>query len=127
MLNRCKELFKRQTANKLGGLEINKIFFLSVAFLFLLVGCGGGTPPLSPPVAQKAPSVEKKKPEPVQVSEKAEKKEPEKKEQVEFAYNPKGKPDPFKPFFQLPRDKRSYFLSTLPLPSCFDILQIIFN
>jgi len=107
MLNRCKGLFKRQTANKLGGLEMKKIIFLSAAFLFVLASCGGGTAPLSPPVVQKAPSVKKEKAEPVQVPEKAEKKELEQKKQVEFAYNPTGRPDPFKPFFQLTRDKRS--------------------
>jgi type IV pilus assembly protein PilP len=107
MLNRCKELFKKEKTNKLGGLEMSKIIFLSVAFIFLVVGCGGGTPPLSPPEARKAPLLEKKKPEPVQVSEKAEKKGPEKKKEEEFSYNPTGKMDPFKPFFQLARDKRS--------------------
>lgn len=107
MLNRRKELFKRQKTKKFGGLEMKKIIFLTVAFIFLAVGCGGGTAPLSPPVAKNNPSVEKKKAELVQVPEKAEKKEPEQKIQVEFAYNPTGKPDPFKPFMQLTRGKRS--------------------
>ena len=122
MLSRCKELFKKEKTNNLGGLEMSKIIFLSVAFIFLVVGFGGGTPPLSPPVAKKAVSVEKKKAEPVQVPEKGEKKEPEKKKQEEFAYNPTGKPDPFKPFFQLTRDKRSKGLLT-PLQE-YDLSQL---
>lgn len=68
------------------------------AFLFLIAGCGGGSPPPSLPAKTKLPSVEKKKEEPAKV---AEKKEPDKKEEKEFTYNPQGKPDPFKPFIQL--------------------------
>jgi len=64
----------------------------------LIGACGGGTPSSSPPLKTKSPAVEKKKEEPAKV---AEKKEPEKKEEVEYSYNPAGKPDPFKPFIQL--------------------------
>ena len=122
MLNHCKELFKRQTANKLGGLEMKKVSFMLAGFLFLLVSCGGGTTPLSPPLVQKALSVEARKAKPVQVPGKAEKKEPEQKKQVEFAYNPTGKPDPFKPFFQLTPKKRSRGFLT-PLQE-YDLSQL---
>lgn len=122
MLNRCRELFKRQTGNKLGGLEMKKIIFLLAGFLFVLASCRGGTAPLSPPVVQKAFSVEKKKAKPVQVPEKAEKKEPEHKKEVEFAYNPTGKPDPFKPFFQLTPDNRSK--GPLPPLQEYDLSQL---
>jgi len=70
---------------------------LSIAFLFLIGGCGGSTPPSSLPSKSKSPSVEKKE-EPTKV---VEKKEAEKKEEAEYSYNPAGKPDPFKPFIQL--------------------------
>jgi type IV pilus assembly protein PilP len=70
---------------------------LSIAFLFLIGGCGGSTPPSSLPSKTKSPSVEKKE-EPTKV---VEEKEAEKKEEAEYSYNPAGKPDPFKPFIQL--------------------------
>jgi type IV pilus assembly protein PilP len=79
--------------NKIAVLGIT----LSIAFLFLIGGCGGSTPPSSLPAKTKSPSVEKKE-EPAKV---VEKKEAEKKEEAEYSYNPAGKPDPFKPFIQL--------------------------
>jgi len=89
---------KRRGAQKPQRSEVVRWWLsLSMAFLFLMAGCGGGTPP-SPPQKVKAPSVEKKK---VEAAKVAEKKEPEKKEEMEYAYNPVGKPDPFKPFIQL--------------------------
>jgi len=78
-------LIKMKKANNVRSLGGSKTIFLSVVFLFVLVICGGGTAPLSPPVVQKTSSVEKKKAKSVQVPEKAEKKMPEKKKQVEFA------------------------------------------
>lgn len=71
---------------------------VSMVVLFLAVGCGGGTPPSPTPGKGKSPLVERKK---TDVAKVAEKKEPEKKEEMEYAYNPAGKADPFKPFFQL--------------------------
>jgi type IV pilus assembly protein PilP len=71
---------------------------VSIAFLFGLAGCGGGTAPSSVPQKGKSPSIAKKKTEPAKV---AEKKELEKKEETEYTYNPVSKPDPFKPFIQL--------------------------
>lgn len=82
------------------SLRRNRIFsyVVSAAFLLFLVSCGGGTPPSSIPQKGKAATAERKKAEPTKV---ADKREPEKKEEGEYAYNPAGKPDPFKPFFQL--------------------------
>lgn len=71
---------------------------LSIAFLFFVAGCGGSSPPSSLPTKGKSPVVVKKKVEPVKP---AEKKELEKKEEMEYTYNPVGKPDPFKPFIQI--------------------------
>jgi type IV pilus assembly protein PilP len=102
-------------------LKRSKFIFLSVAFLFLLMACGGGAPP-PPPVKGKAPSAEKKKAEAVQVVEKVEKKEPEKKPE-EFAYNPVGKPDPFKPFIQLDQKGRVSSAHLTPLQK-YDISQL---
>ena len=88
-------------------LELNKMgdwwITVSIVFFFLIGGCGGGTPPSSLPKKTTTPSVEKKQggaPKAVEKKE-PEKKEPEKKEEVEYVYNPAGKPDPFKPFIQL--------------------------
>jgi len=71
---------------------------LSIVFLFLMGGCGEGTPPSSIPSKPKSPSVEKKKEGPTKVTEQ---KEPEKREEAEYSYNSAGKPDPFRPFIQL--------------------------
>jgi type IV pilus assembly protein PilP len=71
---------------------------ISAILLFLIGGCGGGTPPPSFPTKAKALAVQKRKEGPAKV---AETKEPEKKGEVEYSYNPIGKPDPFRPFIQL--------------------------
>ncbi len=73
----------------------NLLSILTVLLFWVLVGCGGSSPPSIP--AKKAPSLPAKK-EALKV---AEKKEVEKKEEPEYTYNPAGKPDPFKPFLQL--------------------------
>jgi len=86
--------FEKPERNRLGY----KWITLSIAFFFLIGGCGGGTPPSSLPLKTKAPTKGKKMEEPMKVTEK---KEPEKKEEVEYVYNPTGKPDPFRPFIQL--------------------------
>jgi len=103
--------------------ERNKIarwpITLSVVFLFLMGGCGGGTPPTSPPSRTKSPALEKKKEEPTKV---AEKKEPEKKEEAEYSYNAAGKPDPFKPFIQLASARGGSRTALTPLQK-FDISQ----
>ena len=97
---------------------------LSIAFLFLMEGCGGGAPPTSLPSKTKSPTVEKKREEPAKVAEKkeAEKKE-EKKEEVEYSYNPAGKSDPFKPFIQLASARGGSRAALTPLQK-FDISQL---
>ena len=77
----------------LGGL-------VSIAFLLLVVGCGGGTPTSSVPPKEKAPPAEKSKAPPPQVPATP---GAEKKQEKEFTYDPSGKGDPFKPFIQLGR------------------------
>ena len=120
-----RKLFQRKKATKrLPRPERNKIgcwcIALSIAFLFLMGGCGGGTPPISPPSKAKSPAVAKKKEEPTKV---AEKKEPEKKEEAaEYSYNPAGKPDPFKPFIQL-ASTRGTRTALTPLQR-FDVSQL---
>jgi len=105
-------------------LRRSKIILLavSVMFLFLVSGCGGGTTPPPAPKA-KTPVAEGKKAQPVQIAEKVEKKEVAKKEEPEFSYNPAGKADPFRPFIQLTPEKapRSAFLTPLQK---YDISQL---
>lgn len=74
-----------------------RIGWAIMALLLLIASCGRDS---APPVSLKGevPKVAPKKGEPPKV---AEKKEPEKKEELEFQYNPIGKPDPFKPFIEL--------------------------
>lgn len=106
-------------------LERNKIFEWGItvmtAFLFLIGGCGGGSPPSSLPVKAKAPSAEKKKDE---LTKGVEKQEPEKKEEKQFTYNPEGKPDPFKPFIQLTPVRDASRKSPLTPLQKYDISQI---
>jgi type IV pilus assembly protein PilP len=110
-----KEL-KKPEKNKLSYQWIT----LSIAFLFSIGGCGGGTPPSSLPLKTKSPAIEKKKEEPGKVTER---KEPEKREEVEYAYNPAGKPDPFKPFIQLTPAKGSRGGPLTPLQK-YEISQL---
>jgi len=92
----------------------------SIALLFLIGACGGGTPPSSLPSKAKSPAVEKKKEEPTKV---AEKQEPEKKGEVEFSYNPSGKPDPFKPFIELVPARAPRTVPLTPLQK-YDLSQL---
>lgn len=105
MLTRCKEVLEKERENKFGQLKRSKIIFLSVASLFLVAGVGEGNHPLSTSLKERVPSVEKEKAECLQVLEKAEQRDFGKKE--EYAYDPTGKADPFKPFIQLTRDKKA--------------------
>jgi type IV pilus assembly protein PilP len=119
---------KRKVKRKLFQRERSKIVLwsitLSIAFLFLMGGCGGGTPPSSLPSKTKSTTVAKKKQEPAKVAEKKvpEKKE-EKKEEVEYSYNPAGKSDPFKPFIQLASVRGGSRAVLTPLQK-FDISQL---
>ena len=93
---------------------------LSIIFLFLIGGCGGGgTPPPSLPAKAKPVAVEKNK---EGLARAAEKKEPEKKEEAEYSYNPTGKPDPFSPFIQL-ASREGLRKALTPLQK-FDISQL---
>jgi type IV pilus assembly protein PilP len=119
-----RKLFQRkQRIKKYPKSERNKIAFwpitFLIAFLFLMGGCGGGTPPASPPLKTKSPAVEKKKQEPTKVAEKKE----EKKEEVEYSYNPAGKSDPFRPFIQLASVRSGSRAVLTPLQK-FDISQL---
>ena len=125
-----RKLFQRnkQRMKKYPKSERNKIAFwpitFLIAFLFLMGGCGGGTPPASPPSKIKSPAVEKKKQEPTKVAEKKEpEKKEEKKEEVEYSYNPAGKSDPFKPFIQLASIRGGSRAVLTPLQK-FDISQL---
>jgi len=68
-----------------------------------MTGCGKGPPPTIVPQEEKSPVVTKKETKPVKVDEKKE--SFEKEEEVEYTYNPVGKPDPFKPFIQMTSTK----------------------
>jgi type IV pilus assembly protein PilP len=94
---------------------------LSIVFLFLMGGCGEGTPPTSISSKTKSPSVEKKREGPTKA---AENKEPEKKEEAEYSYNPAGKPDPFRPFLQLSSGKGGSKAAPLTPLQNYDISQL---
>ena len=105
--------------------ERSKIIYslgsLFLALLFFMAGCGGSPPPSSLPQKEKVPVAEKKRVGPVKV---VEKKELEKKEEVEYAYDPIGKPDPFKPFIQLiPIKEASRSVPLTPLQK-YEISQL---
>ena len=108
-------------SNNFKRLKRSGIILLFAGFLFFVVSCGGGSTPLPPRVARKAILAETKKVEPVNVAEKAGRKELEKREE-EFAYNPTGKKDPFKPFIQLTRDKKR--TGSLPPLQNYDLSQV---
>lgn len=110
---------KRSPKRRRNNISYDWMIF-SIALLFLIGACGGGTPPSSLPVKAKSPAVEKKKEEPAKA---AEKKEPEKKEEVEFAYNPSGKPDPFKPFIEMAPVKAPRTVPLTPLQK-YDLSQL---
>jgi type IV pilus assembly protein PilP len=94
---------------------------LSIVSLFLMGGCGQGTPPPSISSKPKSPFLEKKKEGPTKV---AEKKEQEKKGEEEYSYNPVGKPDPFKPFIQLTSARGGSRSAPLTPLQKYDISQL---
>jgi type IV pilus assembly protein PilP len=82
-----------------------------IAVLLLwIAGCGGGGPTVPGPAKGKAP-VAKKKAEAPPASERTEASKPE----PEYAYNPTGKADPFKPFIQLNQVRRASGVPVTPL------------
>ena len=95
-----------------------------MGLLFLVASCGGGT---SPPPLQKGgiPSAVSKKVEPVKPVEKkeTEKTETKKKEEVEYSYNPVGKPDPFRPFIQITSMRETRTVPLTPLQK-YEITQL---
>ena len=113
---------KLKTFRRLRGSKMILIA-ISVVFLFLVSGCGGGTAPPSTAPKPKTPVAERNKPQPVQVAAKVEKKEVAKKEEPEFSYNPAGKADPFKPFIQLTPEKVPKGAFLTPLQK-YDISQL---
>jgi type IV pilus assembly protein PilP len=118
-----RERLQRKRAMNFQKLKRSKIIFLLMAFLFLVAACGGGTPPASLPVKGKVPLAEEKKEGPAQEVEKGEKKESGKKEETEYAYNPAGKSDPFKPFIQLTPTKELKGPGITPLQK-YEISQL---
>jgi Tfp pilus assembly protein PilP len=97
----------------------SRLFWLSIAGLFLLVGCGDGNAPVSDLKKGLRASIEKKKPEPAKTEEKKE----AEKEEV-YTYNSSGNPDPFKPFLQLtPVREASRSVPLTPLQK-FEISQL---
>ncbi|HSB03880.1 MAG TPA: pilus assembly protein PilP [Thermodesulfobacteriota bacterium] len=91
-----RSLFQRKGKKNSSQRPKSRLLWLSIASLFLLVSCGNGNAPVSLPKKGIGPSAAKKKPEPIKTEEKKEAEQ----EEV-YAYNPSGKPDPFKPFLQL--------------------------
>ena len=95
----------REQRKTLKEFERNRPFWclvlLCIAFIFFVIGCDGSPPPSSLPQKGKSPVIAKK----AESTKVTDKKEGEKKEEAEYAYNPLGKPDPFKPFIQMTSTK----------------------
>jgi type IV pilus assembly protein PilP len=103
--------------------------WIGIALFFLLTSCGGEGPPTSVSPKGKGPLAEKKK---AGTAKAVDKGEPGKKEEAEYVYNPAGKPDPFKPFFQLvPARDAARNIPLTPLQkyelSQLKMVAIIFN
>jgi Tfp pilus assembly protein PilP len=96
---------------------------ISIICCLLVFNCGGDVTP--PPIQPKArtPGAAKKKVEPVQVPGNTEKKELSEKAEIEYTYDPVGKPDPFKPFIQLSSKEIPKGLRLTPLQK-YDISQL---
>jgi type IV pilus assembly protein PilP len=114
--NKMRE-FQRLQGNRM----VDRLIPLCTVFLFFLAGCGEGTLPSSISPKGKSVATEKKKTDPAKV---AEKKESEKKGETEYTYNPVGKADPFKPFFQNTSFKGSSKNAPLTPLEKYDISQL---
>ncbi len=112
-----RRLYLEQPKKDLPGPK-SRLVWVSLMFLFLLGSCGEGTAPVSLPRKGSGLSAEKKKPE---ANKPEEKKEPEKEEV--YAYNPSGKPDPFKSFLQLTPLRSASRVPLTPLQK-FEISQL---
>jgi len=96
------------------------LLFASIALVLSVAGCESGAPPTPVPSKIRSPSVATKT---IESAKSVEKKEPEKKEEAKYAYNPAGKPDPFKPFIQLNPVKESRNVPMTPLQK-YEISQL---
>ena len=115
-------LGKKRTLPKRQRNELrSSLIPVCIAFFFFVAGCGGSSSPSSPPPKGKSPFAEKKVGD---VTKVAEKKESEKKVETEYAYDPMGKPDPFKPFIQLTPVKASSRSSPLTPLQKYEISQL---
>ena len=94
--------FQRKKRNKSQEPKGNKIFYglisILIVFLFLVTSCGEGTGPSPIPQKGKSLLIKEKQVKPVKAEVD---KGLEKKEEAEYAYDPTGKTDPFKPFIQM--------------------------
>ncbi len=116
MPDRQKPVTENVSAKRLLGLAA-----LCAGFVFLVSACGGSKPPSSVPQKGKSPAVAKK----VDPAKVPDKKEGEKKEEVEYAYNPLGKADPFKPFIQMTPSKESLRKTPQTPLQKYEISQLI--
>jgi type IV pilus assembly protein PilP len=115
----------RKQRQVLKNLKVNRglhcLVLLCVGFVLVISACGGSSPPSSLPQKGKSPAIAKK----VESTKVTDKKEGEKKEEAEYAYNPLGKPDPFKPFIQMtPSKEYSRRIPQTPLQK-YEISQLI--
>ncbi len=117
--------FRRKQRKTLRDLERSRplrwLVLLSITSLFFVIGCGGSPPPSSLPQKGKSPPIAKK----VESTNVPDKKEGVKKEEAEYAYDPTGKPDPFKPFIQMsPSKAYSKNVPQTPLQK-YEVSQLI--
>ena len=93
-----------------------RALFLAGIFLFVIVGCEGGSKPAKPTVERIA---QPQKPPPEKVEEKA----VDKEEEPPYTYNPVGKRDPFKPFIALESKKTTPTTPLTPLQR-YDVSEL---
>lgn len=96
-----------------------KALFLAGIFLFLIVGCEGGSKPAKPTVQRRA---RPQKPPPEKVEEKVVDKV-DKEDEPPYTYNPVGKRDPFKPFIALESKKTTPTAPLTPLQR-YDVSEL---
>ena len=113
---------QKPVLKKLKGMRgLHCLAFLCVGFVFLISACGGTSPPPAIPQKGKSPAIVKK----VDSAKVPDKKEEEKKEEEEYAYNPLGKPDPFRPFIQMAPSKESSRKTPQTPLQKYEIAQLI--
>lgn len=115
--NRQKPILKTLKGNR----RLDRLANLCAGLVFLVSACGGSPPPSSIPQKGKPPAIAKK----VDSAKVTDKKEGDKKQEAEYAYNPLGKPDPFKPFIQMTSSKEySRKVPQTPLQK-YEVSQLI--